>query len=271
MKTGFLQFKPEFGNPQANAQKVYDVLKDKEFDLIVLPELANSGYLFSDFSELEQTAEELSNKEIVNGVFSKTMFELCKKKNAYIVSGICEKSDDKFFNSSVLYYPNGEYKVYRKIHLFDSEKKWFTPGDIALEVHDIGKCKVGMMVCFDWIFPETARTLALKGAQIICHPSNLVMPYCQKSMFVRALENHVFTITANRIGKDVKANGDELYFTGESVMLSPKGKYLARASKDKEECTIAEVNPDEASDKNINGNNNLFDDRRSDMYDLSVR
>jgi len=265
MKTGFLQFKPEFGKPEHNAQKIYSSLIDRDFDLMVLPELANSGYLFSDFSELENTAEELSDKKIQNGIFSKTMFELCKKKNAYIVSGICEKSGEKFFNSSILYCPNGEYKVYRKIHLFDSEKKWFTPGDIPPEVHDIGKCKLGMMVCFDWIFPETARTLALKGAQIICHPSNLVMPYCQNAMFVRALENHVFTITANRIGKDVKDDG-ELYFTGESVILTPKGKYLARASEDKEECVVVEINPEEASDKNINSNNNLFEDRRSEFY-----
>ena len=261
MKIGFLQFKPEFGSVKLNSEKIYKTLIDKDFDLMVLPELANSGYLFSNFGELESTAE-----EIPNSIFSEKLFDLCKKKNAYIVSGICEKSGDKFYNSSVLYYPKGEYKVYRKIHLFDSEKKWFTPGNIPLEVHDIGIYKLGMMVCFDWIFPETARTLTLKGAQIIAHPSNLVMPYCQNAMFVRALENHVFTITANRTGKDIKQNGDELYFTGESVMLSPKGKYLVRASEDKEECVIVDIDVSEAENKNINENNNLFEDRRSDMY-----
>jgi predicted amidohydrolase len=82
--------------------------------------------------------------------------------------------------------------------------------------------KVGMMICFDWIFPESARTLALKGAQIIAHPSNLVLSYCQQAMFTRAVENRVFTITANRTGTEI--NGDkELYFTGKSVIVDTKG------------------------------------------------
>ncbi|MEZ4690386.1 MAG: nitrilase-related carbon-nitrogen hydrolase [Ignavibacteria bacterium] len=89
-----------------------------------------------------------------------------------------------------------------------------------------------MMICFDWFFPETARTLALKGAQIICHPSNLVMAYCQTAMFTRALENRVFTITANRIGYDVREN-KELFFTGESVIVSLKVNISAEAAKTK--------------------------------------
>lgn len=263
MKMGFFQFAPQRGDVRGNVDKVYSALIDKDFDLMVLPELANSGYLFESKEELDASAE-----NIPSGVFSKTMLELAAKKNAYIVSGICEKFIFEYFNSSILYCPDGTYKIYRKLHLFDSEKKWFSPGNMPLESHEIHLTKIGMMVCFDWIFPETARTLALHGAKIICHPSNLVMPYCQQAMFARAVENHVFTITANRTGSEKISDCTELFFTGESVIVSPKGEYLARASKDKEECIIVEINADDADDKNINANNNLFADRRMGFYSL---
>jgi predicted amidohydrolase len=121
------------------------------------------------------------------------------------------------------------------------------------------------MVCFDWIFPEAARTLALRGADIICHPSNLVMSYCQNAMFTRALENRVFTITANRTGKDV--NGENrIEFTGESIIVSPKGEYISRASKDKEELVFVNIDPGLSRNKYISDKNNIFDDRRELFY-----
>jgi len=117
------------------------------------------------------------------------------------------------------------------------------------------------MICFDWFFPETARYLALKGADIICHPANLVMPYCQRAMFTRALENQVYTITANRIGKDINGSKD-IFFTGESVILDPKGNYLARAKTDSEEIQSVEIEHTIARNKFLNPNNNIFDDRK---------
>lgn len=265
MKAGYLQFEPKFGDVESNIRKIEDLISNKDFDLLVLPELANSGYLFSSKQELEK----LSDK-IPDGKFCNALKTIAKSKNAFLVSGICESSGNDFYNSSVLVSPDGTIKTYRKIHLFLDEKRWFKPGDLGLPVCEIqsqkfGKVKVGMMVCFDWIFPETARTLALKGAQIICHPSNLVLQYCQTAMFARAVENHVFTITANRIGKDVN-NVKELFFTGSSVILDPKGTYLHRGAADKEECIIIEIDPSIALDKDITELNNIFNDRREDVY-----
>lgn len=266
MKVGYLQFKPEFGRPEQNIKRIEDLISDKDFDLLVLPELANSGYLFCDKNELLKCGE-----EIPNGDFCRSLLKICKGKDAFIVSGICEKSGNRFYNSSVLVHPDGTINTYRKIHLFYDEKLWFASGNNKLEVFEIKTpsftIKVGMMICFDWMFPETARTLALKGAQIICHPSNLVMPYCQTAMFTRALENQVFTITANRIGKDENGNKD-ISFTGQSVILDPKGNYLSRASEDREECVIVEIDERQALNKNLNPHNNLFEDRRTDIYDL---
>jgi predicted amidohydrolase len=264
MNIGLFQFKPEFGNPDANIEKIRNKVSKENFDLLVLPELSNSGYLFSSKDELQNLAE-----EIPNGKFCKALIDLAKQKNVYIVSGICEKSGSDFYNSAVLVYPTGEVKTYRKIQLFYEEKLWFKPGEKSPDVYEIngsfGKVKIGMMICFDWFFPEVARTLALKGAQIICHPSNLVMQYCQTAMFTRALENHVFTITANRTGKDVKGD-KELSFTGQSVIVDPKGNYLYRGSDEGEECFITQIDPMIALDKNITKLNNIFEDLREGLY-----
>jgi predicted amidohydrolase len=265
MRAGFLQFEPVFGEPKKNISRIKRLISSnppQAGDLIVIPELANSGYLFSTKEELRQLSE-----EIPNGQFCNFLKKLCSDANCYIVSGICEKSKDKYYNSSVLVHPDGHINTYRKLHLFHEEKLWFTPGDLPLEVFDLSpfNVKVGMMVCFDWRFPEITRTLALKGAQIICHPANLVMPHCQDAMVIRALENQVFTITANRIGKDVKKN-KELVFTGRSIMVNPKGEVIHIAPEDREECFISEINPALALDKMVTEYNNIFEDRREEMY-----
>jgi len=265
MKIGYLQFRPEFGKPKENIRRISRLIKDKSFDLLVLPELANSGYLFSSIEELEKTSE-----EIPDGPFCKALMKMCADKNAYIVSGICEKYQNKFYNSAILVRPDGKIITYRKIHLYYDEKLWFEPGNIFLQAQEItsdsfGTVNIGMMICYDWIYPETARTLAMKGAQIICHPSNLVMPYCQSAMYARAIENHVFTITANRIGSEANKNKN-LMFTGGSVIVSPFGEYLGRAPAEEEECFIVDIDPSAALDKNINPQNNLFDDRREEFY-----
>lgn len=269
MKIGYLQFKPELHNPLVNTEKVSDFISGADFDLLVIPELANSGYLLSSIDEMVKISENPDT-----GKFCAMLKKVSKKKNACIVSGFCESTKDGnqnvYYNSSILVFPDGKFRIYRKTHLFYNEKNFFQPGNTGFWVYDVpsekyGVVKIGMMICFDWIYPEAARTLALRGAQIICHPSNLVMPYCQNSMYARAIENHVFTITANRIGTDTIGK-DSVSFTGGSVILNPKGEYLSRASVDKEELNVIEINPLDAKNKFINDKNNLFDERREMFY-----
>lgn len=265
MKVGFLQFKPEFGKPEDNTERVKNLLSGIDFDLIVLPELSNSGYLFTNEDELKKLSE-----NIPDGYFTQTLKEISAQNNCFIVAGICEVDHSNFYNSSVLIYPDGQIKLYRKIHLFSEEFFWFKPGNLHFEVHEIEtknkeRCKVGMMICFDWIYPEAARTLALKGAQLICHPSNLVLPYCQDAMITRSLENRVFIITTNRIGRETN-NGRELEFTGMSEIVNSKGSILYRASFDKEEVYITEIKPEEANNKLATNYNDLFKGRRNDYY-----
>ncbi len=123
------------------------------------------------------------------------------------------------------------------------------------------------MICFDWLFPEAARTLALKGADIICHPSNLVLPYCPQAMITRSIENRVYSITANRVGKEERIKGTPLSFIGLSQVVSPDGTVEYRAGSGKAEARVIEIDPKAARNKNITQVNHIFKDRRGDLYD----
>ena len=124
---------------------------------------------------------------------------------------------------------------------------------------------MGVMVCFDWVFPEAARTLALQGAELICHPSNLVLAYCQDAMRTRCLENAVFAVTANRIGTERRPRG-ELTFTGQSQIVSPGGEILAHSGAADESLVVREVDLSAARDKSMTAQNDLFADRRPEFY-----
>jgi len=260
VKVGFMQFSPLFGRKEENVERVINSLRGAKADLLVLPELFSTGYLFLNEEELRRSAETISDGPTVSN-----FLELAKKQNTNLVFGIAERADDKLFNSSVLVTARGECFVYRKLHLFDREKRLFSPGDKELEVFDIGEAGIGMMICFDWIFPEVARSLALKGADIICHPSNLILPHCQDAMVTRCLENRIFAITSNRTGTE-KRRKEELTFTGRSQIVDPKGRVLAQANAFEEKLCIIEIDPFLAKDKKVTPNNHIFEDRRTDFY-----
>lgn len=253
---GLVQFAPLIGKPEANAKKTTELMASSACDLYVLPELANSGYRFKNRAEAMACSEELNGS-----IFITALKELAAQKQCYVVSGFCEKEGDKLYNSSVLIGPNGVIGVYRKLHLFMDEKDIFELGNLGLPVFDTPIGKIGMQVCFDWMFPEAWRALAIKGAQIIAHPSNLVLPYCQGVMPSYALVNKVYIVTANRIGAE-----RDLKFTGQSVIASPKGEVIAKASEDHEELLKAKLDLSEANNKHITARNHIWDDRRIDVY-----
>ena len=125
-------------------------------------------------------------------------------------------------DSAATVTPAGGVLVYRKAHLFDREKLVF---DVARPKFEVvrAQCALGVMICFDWFFPEVTRILALDGAQVICQPANLVLPWCQDAMRTRSIENRVFSVTANRIGMEKRGN-ISLTFTGKSQIVSPNGQ-----------------------------------------------
>jgi len=261
IRAGFYQFKPVFGEVQKNVETVLRRLDKAEADLIVLPELFNSGYQFISRREVEELSE-----EVPGGFTTRRLSEMAKDKKLWLVAGIPERVGSAFYNSAVLIGPKGYVATYRKTHLFYEEKRWFKPGANRFRSYDIGKARIGMMVCFDWFFPEAARSLALAGAEIICHPSNLVLPYGPDAMVTRCLENHVFAITANRIGSEQRGGKKRLTYIGQSEVVDPTGRILFRAPRNQEVLKIVEINPKEARQKRLNRYNNLFEDRRMELY-----
>ncbi len=260
MKTGFLQFAPQFGNVDANNNKALSMIDNADAELLVLPELFNTGYHFISAEEVWDLAEEIPSGKTV-----KALCTIAQKKNIHIVAGIAEMADDNLYNSAVLVSPAGYLATYRKVHLFNEEKLWFQPGNKGFEVYDIGQCRIGIMICFDWFFPESARVLALQGADIICHPANLVLPYCQDSMLTRCLENKVYAITANRTGCEDR-DGKRFNYTGKSQITAPDGSILYRAAPESDEVGIAEIDIAKARNKRANIYNDLFADRRVEYY-----
>jgi predicted amidohydrolase len=263
VKIGFMQFAPTLGDVQATMSRI-DKLSRRcaGADLLVLPELCNSGYNFESAEQAWATSEEIGNS-----IFLDYLGTLCRKHNFYVVSGFNERDGNRLYNSAVLVGPEGYTGQYRKLHLFMNEKDFFQPGDAGLPVFNIESCKVGMLVCFDWIFPEVWRILALKEVDIICHPSNLVLPgLAQRAIPIHALTNRVYVVTANRIGTE----GD-LTFTGMSTIADPKGEVLAQASRDEEEIGLVSVNIELARDKDITPRNHIIADRRPEEYTILSR
>ncbi len=260
MKIGFVQFCPRFGNKDDNLRRVEEMVRSTEADLLVLPELFNTGYLFLFQEEVVRAAE-----AIPGGPTTQFLLRLAKGEQVHIVAGLAEKAGRRLYNSAVLVSPRGWTRTYRKSHLFVDEKIFYHPGDTGFMTFDIGAARVGLMVCFDWIYPESARVLALKGADIICHPANLVLPFCQKAMVTRCLENGVFAITANRTGTETR--GDKsLTYSGMSQIVGPRGKILAQADGDEQVVRIVEIDPLKARDKKVTERNDLLADRRPELY-----
>jgi len=258
-----IQIAPKLGDLEENILKTCTFIEkavDQKAELIVLPELSNSGYNFKNKRQALECSE-----PVPRGPTVKEWEKLARKNNVWIVGGINERYKDKLYNSAVILGPEGYIGKYRKLHLFAKEKTIFQPGNIRLETINTNDFAFGVMICFDWAFPEVARVLTLMGAEILCHPANLVLPYGQQAMQIRSLENHVFTITANRVGKEGK-----LTFTGQSQITNVKGEVLAKGSRNKEEVIVAEINPEAARNKKITPYNDLIKDRRPEYYSLLI-
>ncbi len=260
-RVGFIQNNPVFGEIESNLAKVESLFSSNSADLIVLPELFSTGYHFLNREEALTLGE-----SIPEGPTTQALIRICKQNQTSIIAGIAEQDGDSAYNSAVIIGPDGYLGKYRKTHLFDTEKNYFDPGGLPLSVFDIGSVRIGVMICFDWRFPESARTLALAGADVIAHPSNLVLPHCPQAMITRCLENRVFAITADRVGTEERIPGSPLRFIGQSQVVDPDGNILVRASETDEETQIVDIDIEKARNKSINSSNDLFKDRRNDLY-----
>ena len=256
MRVGFVQLDSEMLQVEHNVDKAVRILDRMKADLVVLPELFNTGYNFANRKELDKVSE-----NVPGGFTTEKLLEVSHKSGMIIVAGLAEKSDGNYYNSAVVV---GDKYIgkYRKVHLFFKEKKLFNRGT-GFRVFG----NIGVMICFDWIYPESARTLMLKGAEIIAHPAALVLPYCPESMKTRSLENRVFSITADRVGKE-----RGLKFIGSSQIVDTKGRILCRANGTREECQVRTIQLNEARNKKFSPMNSILQDRVVHAYrDLTRR
>jgi len=259
MIVGYIQNSPAFGDKTRNFDQVAVLTDGIKADLLVLPELFATGYAFTSKAEAQHLAE------TTDGMTAEFLKKLSADTGAIIVGGFIEKEKDQIYNSAIMVFEDAVIGTYRKIHLFNKEKLWFSPGNKNLEVYHLHGMKIGMMICFDWMFPEVARTLTLKGVQIIAHPSNLVMPWCQNAMVTRCLENRVFAITANRIGREIRGD-DDFWFTGRSQITCVNGNILSAAPTEQLCVNTMDIDIYHADNKSINPYNDLLKDRREDFY-----
>lgn len=213
-------------------------------DLAVLPECSYPGYYLGLRGDPHKAVE---NWERALGAFR----DVARKRRFNLVAGIAEEDGGKLYNSAFLIGRDGGIiGCARKTFLWHFDGKWFSPGD-EYRVHETDVGRIGMIVCADGRLPEISRVLALKGADIIADPTNwvttgrnpsaLANPQVEYMMPVRAAENGVWVVCANKVGREA----DSVVYCGRSIVVSPSGQVMREASSDREEIVEAtlDVNP----------------------------
>jgi len=258
LRVAQIQYAPALGDEEASMDNFRELIFSTRHraDLIVLPELANSGYNFADRNQALSCAESVEESEFIDWL---RRWALMHETN--IVTGFLEKDGDKLYNSSVYINKRGKKEVYRKVHLFMNEKNIFDKGDKGFPVFDMDEYKLGMLVCFDYLFPEPWRILALKGADIVAHPSNLVTGNAFKVVPAQAVINGYYIATTNRIGSE-----GELNFTGKTFIVDPKGEVIKTASPGQAEVVLTKIDPLLSRDKMITPGNHVLNDRFPEEY-----
>ncbi|WP_330285063.1 nitrilase family protein [Streptomyces sp. NBC_00588] len=274
-RVAVVQFEPQVGleNLKFNAAAVEQRLNaagEAGANLVVLPELATTGYVF------ETREEAFAHSETIPDGPSLQLFErLAAQHGMYVVGCIVERDGERLYDTAVLVGPDGYIGRYRKTHLWNTEKLWFTPGDEGFKVFDTRIGRIGLLVCWDIWFPETARIVSQMGADIICIPTGWVWtppPLYDASGVCMAAHltitaahvNNVFIATADRTGQERGAG-----FMGNSLIASTNGWPIDRiAGPDEDTIIYADVDLTATRTAPIwNQLNDLHRDRRTDLYD----
>jgi predicted amidohydrolase len=234
--------------------------------LIVFPECAATGYCFESAAEAAEVAQPIP------GPITETMAKLCERHGTHAVFGMVEQEQNRLFNAAVLVGPQGVLGHYRKIHLpYLGLDKFTTPGDRLFRVDHAANVRIGMSICYDGSFPESTRSLALLGADLIVLPTNWPPGAETTAQYVtnaRAVENNVYFMAVNRVGVE-----RGFRFIGHSKIADPHGNTLAEAPGTDEQIFYAEVDPHLARRKHlvrVPGKHEIdrMADRRPEMYGL---
>jgi 5-aminopentanamidase len=231
--------------------------------LVVLPELASSGYVFADRSELVSLAEPRDGPSITEWANLATAFGVT------IVAGFPEAAGDAVYNSAAVVDPTGLRGVYRKAHLWDTENAVFDRADDLPLLVDTEHGRIGVMICYDVEFPEWVRAVALEGADLLCAPVNwplLPRPEGERpTELVRVLAgagmNRMPIAVCDRVGVEREQD-----WIGGSVITDADGYPLAMAEFGKPGNITADVDLAESRIKKFNEHNDVHGDRRTDLY-----
>ncbi len=272
VKVAAIQMHPHVGKKEENVQKSLRLIDDaanKGAKLVVLPELCNSGYVFNSKEEAFALSE-----PVPGGPTTKEWISKAREHGLFIVAGIDEREKDALFNTAVFLGPSGYLGKYRKIHLWDKEKLFFSKGNLGLPTFDTDLGRIGLMICYDGWHPETIRIHAVRNVDVVCNPTcwvvvpgvitqnNPISPWIHAS---QANMNNLFVVCADRIGEERGTT-----FLGHSCIASPSGFASGPASFDKEEIVFAEVDVNVARSKNWTELANPLSDRRTDLYDVTL-
>jgi predicted amidohydrolase len=269
MRVAVAQLNPKLAEKKRNLEACLARLDEAAAagaELVVLPECALPGYLFESAEEALPFAEEIP------GPSTDALEDACRGLGTHVVCGLLERDGDQLRNAAVLVGPDGLVGTYRKTHLpFLGVDRFVAPGD-DLNVYDTPIGRIGLEICYDLRFPEVTRTLALKGADIVAHPTNFpVAARVQTELITvaRAAENRIYLLTANRVGKERWAE-----FCGWSQIVDPYGRRIAEADETGEALLVADIEVENARDKDyvIPGDYELylFGDRRPELYGALV-
>ena len=267
MKIAVCQLSPRVGQKQANLAQVREAVEacaSARAKIIVVPELANTGYSFRDIEELTENAE---------GTGGQTLTEwarLARELDIVLVAGFAELGSDRaVYNSAALFDASGLRAVYRKVHLWNFEKTMFACGDAPPAVVDTAYGRLGLMICYDIEFPEWVRTASLAGVQLLCCPAN--WPMCPRPEAERpadivrvqaaAATNRMFVALADRCGVDRDQD-----WVGGSVIVDADGYPRTTISLGAPGIHVVDVDLSVARDKSVSERNNVFADRRPDLY-----
>src|SRR5437763_2984266 len=257
---------------ERNLARMIQVLGEtaaKRAKLTVFPEAALTGYCFKSMDEARPHAEPIP------GPSTKRLTSVCRELDVFVIYGLLEADGERLFNACVLVGPDGVVGSYRKIHLpFLGVDRFTTAGDRPFAVHEAAGMRIGMHICYDGGFPESARVLMLQGADLVVLPTNWRPGSGRMASFAvnpRAIENNIYYGACNRVGEE-----RGFRFIGQSKICDPSGRALAEAAHDREEILYAEIDVARARQKKIVRVPMLHEidrlrDRRPEMYEPIVR
>lgn len=265
-----VQMEPIVGEKEKNVARSLAMIEQAAAsgaNLVVMPELCNSGYVFESRPEAFELAE-----EVPAGPTSTAWITAATRRRLHIVAGVAERAGGVLYNSAVVIGPDGYLGTFRKVHLWNEENLFFEPGNLGFPVFKTAVGRIGAFICYDGWFPESYRLCALQGADIVCIPTNWVPIPGQADgreamanilVMAGAHSNSVFVAAADRVGVE---RGQP--FVGQSIIVSYTGWPIAGpAGPAREEIIYARCNLADARRKrNWNEYNQVLRDRRTDVY-----